>query len=39
MNIWHELFLICIVRSFQVDDWGSDKKRCDQCGDTVSWEI
>lgn len=28
-----------IVRSFEVDDWGSDKERCDQCGDIVSWEI
>jgi hypothetical protein len=28
-----------IVRSFQTSDWGSDKERCDQCGDTVSWEI
>lgn len=28
-----------IIRSFAVDDWGSEKERCDQCGDTVSWEI
>jgi hypothetical protein len=28
-----------VVRSFGVDDWGRDEERCDQCGDTVSWEI
>lgn len=28
-----------IVRSFQTSDWGSDKKACDQCGDTVHWDI
>ena len=28
-----------IVRSFGVDDWGSDEEPCGQCGDTVSWNI
>lgn len=28
-----------IVRSFQTSDWGSDKEPCDQCGDTVHWDI
>lgn len=28
-----------IVRSFQVDEWGSDKEFCDQCGDRVTWSI
>jgi hypothetical protein len=28
-----------IVRAFQTSDHGSDNKPCDQCGDTVYWDI
>lgn len=35
----HTMQLPDIVRSFQVDEWGSDKESCDQCGDIVSWDI
>jgi hypothetical protein len=28
-----------IVRAFQTSDHGSDDEPCDQCGDTVYWDV
>lgn len=28
-----------IVRAFQTSDHGMEKEACDQCGDTVHWDV